>query len=321
VVENLSRGKLVLKPTGIWLVIGGLLTLGASIWIFIVDGVFGTSIGTLLVLFLFLIGGLEVSAGRSVWRAEIGGWKGVMMSLGLSVLFRVMMVYYSKDLYLFWTGAIIGIGEFVIFLFLYFRRGSFLPSEEERAAVMGKMEVSSVKAVAECPNCHAIVETEWESCPDCGMTLPKLCAKCGAPIEKGAAKCSCCGAEVEKSATILKMIKTLQTSAEEEVPPETKSSRYARLAEGYLKNGEIEKALDAYDSAIENTTFDRKRCHFMVKMATILKNTGKIDDALVLLDDAIEMDQADYAGAAKVKNEMLGGGAQPAEACKVPQPS
>ncbi|MGD0056389.1 MAG: tetratricopeptide repeat protein [Methanomassiliicoccales archaeon] len=315
----MSRGKLMLKPAGIWLVIGGLLTFGASVWIFIVEGVFGTTIGTLLILLLFLIGGLEISSARPVWRAEVGGWKGIMTSLGLSILFRAMMVYYSRDLYLFWIGAVVGVGEFLIFLSLYINRGLFLPSEEERAAVMGKIEASSVKTFAECPNCHAIVEPEWESCPDCGASLSKFCAKCGEPLGKGVAKCPCCGAEVEKSAALLKMIGTLRTSAEEDVPPETKSSRYAKLAEGLLKGGEIAQALDSYDKAIENTGFDRKRCHFMVKMATILKNTGRTDEAITLLDEAIETDPADYAGAAKLKNEILGGTGKPADACKVPQ--
>jgi len=320
-VGSLSRGKSLLKPSGILLIAGGLLTFVASLWVFILDGIIGTTAGTLIVLFLFLVGGLELSSGRSVWRAEIGSWKGVMTSLGLSLPFRAMMVYYSKDPYLFWTGAIIGIGELLAFIFLYFNRSFFLPSEEERAGVMGKMEVSAVKTAAECPNCHAIVETDWDSCPDCGTALSKSCARCGAPLERGAVKCSSCGTEVEKPAHIMRIIETLRASAEEDVPPETKSSRFSRLAEGYLKNGEIEKALDTYEKAIEYTGYDRKRCHFMVKMATILKNTGKTDDAMVLLDDAIEMDPQDYAGAAKLKSEILSGGSQRTEASSVPQSS
>lgn len=314
----MPRGRLVLKPAGIWLVIGGILTFGASIWIFIVEGVLGTTLGTLIVLLLFLIGGLEASSAKAVWRAEIGGWKGIMTALGLSILFRVLMVYYSKDFYLFWTGAVVGIGESLIFLFLYTRRDLFLPSEEEKAAVMGKIETSSVKTVAECPNCHAIVEPDWESCPDCGASLPKLCANCGEPLEKGAARCPCCGAEVEKSAAVSKMIMALRESAEEGVPPETRSSRYARLAEGLLKGGEIGQALDSYKKAIENTGFNRKRCHFMVKMATILKNTGRTGEAIALLDEAIALDSEDYAGAARLKNEILSGG-KPADACAIPQ--
>ncbi|MDD1767308.1 MAG: tetratricopeptide repeat protein [Methanomassiliicoccales archaeon] len=308
----------MLKPAAIWLVVGGILTFVASIWIFIGESVFGTTLGTLIVLLLFLIGGLEISSSKTVWRAEIGGWRGVMMAVGLSVLFRIIMVYLSKDFYLFWTGAAIGVGEFLIFLLLYAKRDLFLPSEEERAAVMGKIEASSVKTVAECPSCHAIVEPDWESCPDCGVSLPKLCASCGEPLERGVAKCPCCGAEVEKSASVMKMIKVLRASAEEDVPPETKSSRYARLAEGLLKSGEIQAALDSYEKAIENTGFARKRCHFMVKMATILKNTGRTEEAVTLLDEAIASDTEDYAGAAKLKNEILSGG-KPADACNVPQ--
>lgn len=309
----------MLKPAGIWLVIGGILSFVTSVWVFIVEGVFGTTVGTLIVLLLFLIGGLEISSARSVWRAEVGGWRGVMTALGLSIIFRFLMIYLTKDFYLFWAGAAVGIGELLIFVVLYARRALFLPSEEERAAVLGKIEASSVKTVAECPSCHAIVEPDWESCPDCGITLPKLCASCGEPLEKGVTKCPCCGAEVVKSASVLKMIGVLRASAEEDVPPETKSSRYARLAEGLLKGGEVQAALDAYDKAIENTAFTRKRCHFMVKMATILKNTGRTGEAVILLDEAIASDPDDYAGAAKLKSEILSGGGKPAEACNVPQ--
>jgi len=308
----------MMKPAAIWLVIGGILTLVASIWIFIGESVFGTTLGTLIVLLLFLIGVLEISSSKTVWRAEIGGWRGVMMAVGLSVLFRILMVYLSNDFYLFWAGTAVGIGEFLVFLLLYAKRDLFLPSEEERAAVLGKIEASSIKTVAECPSCHAIVEPDWESCPDCGVSLPKLCASCGEPLEKGVAKCPCCGAEVEKSASVMKMIVALRASAEEDVPQETKSSRYARLAEGLLKGGEIQAALDSYEKAIHNTGFARKRCHFMVKMATILKNTGRTDEAVTLLDEAIASDTEDYAGAARLKNEILTGG-KPAEACKVPQ--
>ncbi len=315
----MPSGTLALKPAGVLMVIGGLFTFVASIWIFIIDGVLGTTIGTMLVLLLFIVGGLEISSGRVVWKREVGSWRGAFSILGIALIFRAIMTLMARDLYIFWISSGIGIGELLAFIFLYVKRDYFLPSEEERAAVMQKLDVTRVRTVAECPSCHAIVEKEWESCPDCGTALPKYCGNCGAQLEKGAAKCQCCGAEVIRSSAVLKMINTLRASAEENAPPETRSSRYARLAEALLKGGETDAALDAYRKAIDFTEFERKRCHFMVKMATILKNTGKTDEALTLLDKAIALDPADYAGAGPVKSAILGGDTGPA--CPTPQTS
>lgn len=145
----------------------------------------------------------------------------------------------------------------------------------------------------------------WDSCPNCGTKLPKLCAKCGEPIEELSSKCPHCGAEIESTHVLEGDIDSLRKSAEEDVAPETKASRYSKLAEVQLKAGENEAALDSYTDAISYTEFDRKRCYFMVRMASILNNMGREEEAIEILDEAIRLDPQDYAGAQELKDEIL----------------
>jgi len=318
-------GRAVLKPAAIWLVIGGALTIISSIIVFIVEGRYGTTVGTLIVLVLVLVAGSEISQARSVWRSEAGGWKGIVTWLGLSLLSRAFILYSSTGSELsIWLavygGAIVGAGELAIFAFLLVKKDYFVPPEEERVAAMGRLEVSAVKTVSDCPSCHGLVEKDWESCPYCGTVLPKVCANCGTALESGQTKCSCCGTEVERSDVLMKTVEALRAVTEEDALPETKSSRYARLAEGLLKAGRTEEALASYEKAIEYTSFDRKRCHFMVRKATILKNTGSIQEALRILDEAIRLDPNDYAGAKALRESILNPPKE-GEACAVPGPA
>jgi tetratricopeptide (TPR) repeat protein len=166
---------------------------------------------------------------------------------------------------------------------------------------MGK---ATVKTVSECPNCHEIVEKEWVLCPQCGTSLPRLCANCGKPLTVRADKCMNCGAVIEKQESIKKGVQTLIALSEEEAKPEARSVRYARLAEAYLKNGEIDLALETYRKAIHFSEFDRKRCNFLVKMANILHNVGRDEEAMKMLDAALELDPMDTAGARMVKGQI-----------------
>ena len=156
---------------------------------------------------------------------------------------------------------------------------------------MGK---ATVKTVSECPNCHEIVEKGWILCPQCGTALPRLCANCGKPLTERVDKCMNCGAIIEKQESITESIQTLIALSEEEARPEAKSVRYARLAEAYLKNGEIDLALETYRKAIHFSEFDRKRCNFLVKMANILHNAGRDEEAMKVLDAALQLDPAGY---------------------------
>jgi len=97
---------------------------------------------------------------------------------------------------------------------------------------------------------------------------------------------------------------------------ETRSARYARLAEAQLKSGDVDGAVDSYQKAIRSTEFNRKRTNFMVKMALILYNSGKKEDAMKLLESSLEMEPEDWAGARKVMDGIRADESRPNnEAC------
>jgi tetratricopeptide (TPR) repeat protein len=198
--------------------------------------------------------------------------------------------------------------EFLIFILIYVRRKAFMPTAEEIQEAMKKVSGPTVKTVSECPNCREIIEKDWASCPQCGTRLPRHCANCGFELLTKTEKCPNCGVTVEKAETVQKQIGTLKKISEEEARPEAMSVRYARLAEAYLKAGEVDQALDNYKEAIHFTAFDRKRSNFMVKMATIMHNSGRNDEAIQILDAAMQLDPSDAAGAALTKNRIAAHG-------------
>jgi tetratricopeptide (TPR) repeat protein len=110
---------------------------------------------------------------------------------------------------------------------------------------------------------------------------------------------------VEHSETAQKSIQSLKIIADQDSRPEARSVRFARLADAYLKAGEIDLALETYRKAIHYTEFRRKQSNFMVKMAMVLHNDGRNDEALQVLEGALELDPQDAAGALEIKNQIL----------------
>jgi tetratricopeptide (TPR) repeat protein len=162
---------------------------------------------------------------------------------------------------------------------------------------MGKTTVKTV------PNavCHEIVEG-WILCPQCGTALPD-CAPIAVSPDRPVDRCMNCRAVIEKQESLDKSIKTLIVYPRG-VRPEARSVRYARLAEAYLKSGDVDSALETYRKAIHFSEFDRKRCNFLVKMANIFHNIGRDKEAMDVLDAALQLDPADIAGANMVRNQI-----------------
>jgi tetratricopeptide (TPR) repeat protein len=100
------------------------------------------------------------------------------------------------------------------------------------------------------------------------------------------------------------MVDTLRRTAEMAGAPETRSARYARLGNGLLKIGKLDEAVEAFKKAIDSTQFTRKRTNFMVKMAVVMANKGRLDEADRLLVEAVTLDPEDMAGAKKVMEEL-----------------
>jgi tetratricopeptide (TPR) repeat protein len=96
----------------------------------------------------------------------------------------------------------------------------------------------------------------------------------------------------------------LKETAELQASPETRSARYARYAEAQLKAGDAKGAVESYRKAIHYTEFKKKQTNFMVKMARVLSNTGCKQDAMQILDAALQLDPQDWAGAARVREDI-----------------
>lgn len=293
----------LLRVSGIWMLIGGIITLISPLML-IIDSQVDTVIGIVLTLIFILFASFEIGAARISFKGEIGGWNGIINALLIALLARVIMIFLAKDWY-FYANAIIGVGELGILLVIYRRKDLFMPPAEEIKKTMKRLAGPTVKAASECPNCHEVVEINWESCPYCGTKLKKHCGNCGTELEETVATCPHCGTPIESMDAIAKTIESLNQSIQEMDSSESRASQYAKLGENLLKAGNNDGALDAYTEAIKNTEFTRKRSYFMVKMARILKNIGNKNEALEILDTAIELDPEDYAGAAEMKQAIL----------------
>jgi tetratricopeptide (TPR) repeat protein len=308
-----------LRVSGIWMLIGGIITL-ISPMMLIYDSRIDTVIGIVLTLIFILFASFEIGASRVSFKGEIGGWNGVVNALLIALLARVIMIFLARDWY-FYANAIMGVGELGLLLVIYRRKDLFMPPAEEIEKTLKRLASPTVKVASECPTCHEVVEINWESCPYCGTKLMKHCGNCGIELEETVAICPNCGTPIESIEAITRTIESLNQSIQELDSPETRASQYAKLGENLLKTGDNDGALDAYTEAIKNTEFTRKRSYFMVKMARILKNIGKENEALEILDTAMELDPEDYAGAAEMKQAILSPSPKEEESKGAPQSS
>ncbi|HNU36171.1 MAG TPA: zinc ribbon domain-containing protein [Methanomassiliicoccales archaeon] len=262
-----------------------------------------TVLGIILMLLFTVVGVWEMSMSRTIATSQVGEWPGIMKTLVVAVVMRIIALILTDDLV--WLLNLVALGlEVMALALVYVYRPSFMPSKEEVASALKRFSSVTVKAGAQCPKCKAVVEAEWTLCPDCGTRLPKFCAKCGTKIKENESSCCKCGTKIEVPASLLLMVETLRKTAELDAAPETRSARYARLGDGLLKVGRLDEAVEAFRTAIQYTNFDRKRTNFMVKMAVVMANKGRITEADQLLDAALKLDPQDVSGAQKVMAEL-----------------
>jgi len=299
----LSFKDLLLKFAGAWMLAGGVITLISPI-LLIYDRRVDAVIGIIATLLFIIFASFEFGAARIAWKREIGGWSGIIQALLTAFLARIVMLFTAADWY-YMANAIIGVGELVIFISIYKQKELFMPPPEELEKTIKKLAGPSIRVASECPSCNSVVEPHWECCPYCGTELQKLCGKCGYELEEGMAICPNCGTPIESVDALKKTIAQIRESLEEDAPPETKASRCAKLAENLLKVGDNEGALEAYTMAASYTGFPRKKGFFLVKKARILINMGRINKALEILDQALDLDPGDFAGAAEIKSSIL----------------
>lgn len=295
--------KLVLLLPAIGLIFAGLvLIISPATAIFLFRSV-STVIGIILMLLFAVVGVWEISMSRTVATSQVGEWSGIMKTLMVALVMRLIAIYLTKDLMQLLNLVALGLEVFALAM-VYVFRASFMPSQEEVAAALRRFSTVAVKAGAQCPKCKAVVEADWTLCPDCGTQLPKYCGKCNTKINENESTCCKCGTKIEVPASLLLMVETLRKTAELDAAPETRSARYARLGDGLLKIGQLDEAVDAFRTAIQYTNFDRKRTNFMVKMAVVMANKGRLEEADQLLDAALKLDPQDVSGAQKVMAEL-----------------
>lgn len=316
-----EKHKTILKPIAIWLVFASILTLITIFSLVFWLSALSSMLGFMMIVAMTFLSAYMMAVSRSVWGGQVGEWNGAMKAMALSILARCLLLallwgpynyaYENQQLLdvsedLFYLNLISLVVELVSFGVIYRRSDLFDPSPEEREVAFKRMAVSGVKTVSECPKCKNLVEAEWHSCPNCGTLLPKFCVNCGIAVDENIRQCPKCGTEIRASAAIANLIETLRQTAELPASPETKSVRYEKYAEALIKGGRTDEAIEAYKKSIHFTQFYRKQTNFMVKMAMVYHNTGRDKQALDLLDESLELDPQDWAGAIQLKNEILG---------------
>ncbi len=296
------KKPLLLLPA-IGLIFAGLiLIISPATAIFLFKSV-NTVLGIILMLLFTVVGVWEISMSRTIATSQVGEWPGIMKTLVVAIVLRLIALVQTADLVQLLNLAALGL-EVMALALVYVYKPTFMPSRDEVAAALKRFSSVTVKAGAQCPKCKAVVEAEWTLCPDCGTRLPKFCANCGTKIDEKDNACCKCGTKMEVPASLLLMVETLRRTAEQDAAPETRSARYARLGDGLLKVGQLDEAVEAFRTAIQYTNFDRKRTNFMVKMAVVMANKGSISEADQLLDAALRLDPQDVSGAQKVMAEL-----------------
>ncbi len=296
------KKPLLLLPA-IGLIFAGLiLIISPATAIFLFRSV-STVFGIVLLLLFTVVGVWEISLSRTIATSQIGEWPGIMKALAIALVMRLIAIFMTDDLIQILNLVAAGL-EVLALVLVYVYKPSFMPSKEEVASALKRFSSVTVKAGAQCPKCKAVVESEWTLCPDCGTRLPKYCAKCNTKVNEGETACCKCGTKIEVAASLVLMVETLKKTAELDAAPETRSARYARLGDGLLKVGQLDEAVEAFRTAIHYTQFDRKRTNFLVKMAVVMANKGRIAEADQLLDAALKLDPQDVSGAQRVMAEL-----------------
>ncbi|HUV24733.1 MAG TPA: hypothetical protein VMW26_04835, partial [Methanomassiliicoccales archaeon] len=95
----------LLKVSGIWMLIGGMITLISPL-LLIADSQIDTVIGIVLTLVFILFASFEIGAAKISFKGEIGGWNGVIKALMIALLARVLMIFLAKDWYLYMNAIV-----------------------------------------------------------------------------------------------------------------------------------------------------------------------------------------------------------------------
>ncbi len=301
----------VVKVLGIWMLLAGLFTILVSPFFLLFTDMMSKILAIPAALAYILVSASEISSGLGIYKGEEGVKKGAQNALILVLIFRGLWFLLTPvdllTLGVTLVYVVLAIGELSILIMILLRPSAFGESKYVGLSARDRCLVPAVKTATTCPSCKEVVEAGWQSCPYCGTRLPVLCSNCGKDMGGLLNTCPHCGAEIACSDSLKKAIDTFQTLAEEDALPETRATRYARLAEALLKDGRSEEAVEAYRKAEQHTGYKLKKANFLMRAALILKNTGKKDEALATLDKVELIDPEDRVGARQLRNEILSG--------------
>ncbi len=181
----MQRKNMLLKPLAAWLIVAGIVTIISIIYAVFVAHTVDVIVGILLMIFLFLVSGWEITAARSVWGSQVGERDNIVRSMSVVLLARVLLIYLVLDLNTFGdigrfqslnsaqqTGLVLSIlliisavAEIAVLLVATKKKEYFQPSKEELENALRKVGTTKVKSVSECPKCKELVETELEPVP------------------------------------------------------------------------------------------------------------------------------------------------------------
>jgi tetratricopeptide (TPR) repeat protein len=296
--------QILMKLVSVWMVLSSLYMVAFCFMLVFFQHKLGTITGVVLILILALVAIMQATGFRAAWSAQVGEWSALLRGLVFGLL-AWLLLGLVNDKWLDVTGpTLMAVITLACIGAVFVSKSIFLPSKEEVEIALRKFAPKTVTVASECPTCHSEVQDDWSLCPECGTGLPRECASCHAEVHGGDCSCSACGGAIEVPLSLAKTVEMLKETAELQASPETRSARYARYAEAQLKAGDAKGAVESYRKAIHYTEFKKKQTNFMVKMARVLSNTGCRQDAEQMLDAALQLDPQDWAGAARVREDM-----------------
>ncbi|MEI6796627.1 MAG: zinc ribbon domain-containing protein [Methanomassiliicoccales archaeon] len=296
--------QILMKVVSVWMVLSSLYLVAFCFIMVFFDHKLGTIAGVVLLLIIALVAIWQATGFRSAWSAQVGEWSALLRGLVFGLLAWLVLGLVNNSWFDTTGPTLMALITLACIGAVFVSKSIFLPSKEEVAIALRKFAPKTVTVASECPTCHREVQDDWSLCPECGTGLPRECASCHAEVHGGDHTCRACGCEIEIPISIAKTVEMLKETAELQASPETRSARYARYADAQLKAGDSKGAVESYRKAIHYTEFKKKQTNFMVKMARVLSNSGCRQDAEQMLDAALQLDPQDWAGAARVRDEM-----------------
>ncbi|HQQ25870.1 MAG TPA: hypothetical protein PLR51_06275, partial [Methanomassiliicoccales archaeon] len=107
-----------------------------------------TVIGIILMLLFTVVGVWEMSVARTVAISQVGEWPGIMKTLLVALVLRLVAILLTDDLILLLNQVALGF-EVLALALVFVYKPSFMPSSDEVAAALKRFSSVTVKAGAQ----------------------------------------------------------------------------------------------------------------------------------------------------------------------------